>query len=83
MEVKITKTIISDGKEFKIKDDVHFTLLRNNKEYSCFGIIEDIAEDTFKIYNVVIDKWDIYDKLNVKYTEVKDGILKFTDNGAY
>lgn len=83
MEVKITKTIISNSREFKIGYDINFTYLKNNKEYLCFGIIEDIAEDTFKISNVMIDQWNVSDILNIKYTEVKDGILRFTDNGAY
>lgn len=81
MEVKITKTIISNGKEFKIKDDVHFYLLRNGKEYNCFGVITEIKEDKFQIDNVQIDTMNVSDELTIKYTEVKDGILKHAGNG--
>lgn len=83
MEVKITKTIISNRKEFKIKDDVHFYLLRNGKEYNCFGIITEIKEKEFQINNVQIDSMNVSDKLTIKYTEVKDGILNYTDNGMW
>lgn len=81
METKITKTIISnENKEFRIGNDIHFYLNRNNKTYDCFGIITEIKEDTFEIENVEIDKMKVSDKLTIQYTEVKDGILHFTDN---
>lgn len=87
-ECKITvvikkKLLSGEGKEFKINDDIHFTLCRNNKEYSCFGIIEDITDEAFKIRKVEIDAMHLADKLNVKFNEVKDGIIHFTDNGWY
>lgn len=83
MEIKITKTIISDNKEFKIRNDIHFHLLRNNKDYDCFGIITDIKENEFKICNVQIDGMNLIDELTIKYTEVKDGILHYTDDSWY
>jgi hypothetical protein len=83
MEVKITKTLIANGRNFKIGDDVHFYLLRNGKEYNCFGIITDIKESEFYIEDVEIDKMNVSDTLVIKYTEVKDGKLSYTDNGAY
>lgn len=87
-ECKITviikkKLLSGEGKEFKIDDDIHFTLCRNNKEYSCFGIIEDITDESFKIRKVDIDGMHLSDKLHVKFDEVKDGIIHFTDNGWY
>ena len=72
-----------DGKEFKISSDIHFTLCRNGKEYSCFGIIEDITGESFKISKVVIDKMRLIDELNVDFDEVKDGMIHHTDNGWY
>lgn len=87
-ECKITviikkKLLSSEGKEFKIGDDIHFTLCRNGKEYSCFGIIEDITDESFKIRKVEIDAMHLADKLHVEFKEVKDGIIHFTDNGWY
>ena len=82
MEVKITKTIISDeNKKFKIGDDIHFYLNRNNKTYDCFGIITEIKEDSFEINNVQLDKMNVSDTLTIKYDEVKDGVFHFTDTG--
>ena len=72
-----------DGKEFKISNDIHFTLCRNGKEYSCFGIIEDITGESFKISKVVIDKMRLIDELDVDFDEVKDGMIHHTDNGWY
>lgn len=83
MEVKITKKIISNDKEFKIGNDVCFDLLRNNKTYEVFGIITEIEEDKFRITQVQLDKMNLYDDLVIKYTEVKDGELHLTDNGWY
>lgn len=83
MEVKITKTIISNGKEFKIGNDIHFYLMRNDKTYDCFGIITEIKEDVFRINSVQLDKMNVYDELTIKYSEVKDGILRFADNNWY
>lgn len=83
MEVKITKTIISNDKEFKMGDDVYFDLFRNNKTYEVFGIITEIEEDKFRIDNVQLDHMRVYDELIIKYTEIKDGELHFTDNGWY
>lgn len=83
MEVKITKTIISDGKAFKIGNDIHFYLMRNDKTYDCFGIITEIKEDVFQIDSVQLDKMNVSDELTIKYSEVKDGILHFTDKSWY
>lgn len=84
MEVKIVKTLISnDNKEFKVGNDIHFFLNRNNKIYDCFGIITVIKEDVFEINNVQIDKMNISDELTIKYLEVKDGIIHHTDNNWY
>lgn len=84
MKAKITRTIISDeNKEFKIGNDVHFNLNRNDKTYSCFGVITSIEDDMFQIDNVQIDKMNVSDKLSIKYSEVKDGILHYTDNSWY
>lgn len=81
MEIKITKTIISDeNKEFKIGNDIHFLLERNNKTYDCFGIIIDIKEDVFEINSVEIDKMNVSDELSIKYSEVKNGIIHHTYN---
>ena len=33
------KLLSGEEKEFKIDDDIHFTLCRNNKEYSCIRMI--------------------------------------------
>ena len=82
MKTKIIREIIdNNNKTFKIGDDVHFTLNRNSKSYSCFGIINDIKEDGFGIENVEVDKMRVSDSLYVKYSEVKDGTLSITDNG--
>lgn len=70
-----------DGKEFKIGSDIHFTLCRNGKEYSCFGIIEDITDESFDISRVDIDNMSLSDCLRVEFEEVKDGIIHHTDNG--
>ncbi len=81
MRTKITRTIISDENiEFEVGNDVHFYLNRNDKMYSCFGIITSIEEDIFQIDNVQIDKMNVSDELSIKYSEVKDGILHYTDN---
>ena len=56
MKAEITKHLISDeDKAFEIGNDVHFYLNRNNKTYSCFGVITDIDEQSFKIRNVEVD----------------------------
>ena len=81
MEVKITKTIISEDKEFKIGNDIHFYLNRNDKTYDCFGVITDIEEDVFQINKVQLDKMNVSDELIIKYSEVKGGVLHFTDTG--
>ena len=81
--VNITKTITSDNKEFKIGDDIYFHLMRNDKIYDCFGVITNINEDTFEIDNVQLDKMNVSDKLTIKYSEIKDGMLHFTDNSWY
>lgn len=81
MEVKITKTIISGEKEFKIGNDIHFYLNRNDKTYDCFGVITDIKEGVFQINNVQLDKMNVSDTLTIKYDEVKDGVFHFTDTG--
>lgn len=78
----IEKRILSyDGKEFKIGSDIHFTLCRNGKEYSCFGVIEDITDESFRIGKVVIDKMRLYDELDIAFDEVEYGIIHYTDNG--
>ena len=80
----ITKSIIGDNNnEFKINDDINFILCRNNKEYKCFGIIVDIYEKAFKISDVVIDGMNLSKYLTVEFDEVKDGLIKYTDNGWY
>lgn len=84
MKSKITKQILSDnGKEFKIGDDVHFYLNRNNKTYDCFGVIQNIINDGFEIFKVQIDKMNVSDNLTIKFSEVKDGIINLTDNSWY
>lgn len=81
MEAKITKTIITnENQEFKINDDIHFYLNRNDKIYDCFGVITDIDDESFEIYEVQIDKMNVSDPLIIKYSEVKDGVLHHTDN---
>lgn len=82
IKVKITKTITTnENKEFKIGNDIHFYLNRNNKTYDCFGVIKEIEEDTFCIERVELDNMRIADVLTIKYEEVKDGIIHLTDNG--
>ena len=84
VNVVIKKRLLSsDGKEFKIGSDIHFTLCRNGKEYSCFGIIEDITDESFDISRVDIDNMSLSDCLRVEFEEVKDGIIHHTDNGWY
>ena len=75
------RLLSSDGKEFKIGSDIHFTLCRNGKEYSCFGIIENITDESFDISRVDIDNMSLSDCLRVEFEEVKDGIIHHTDNG--
>lgn len=76
MRTKIIKIIISDeGKEFKINDDIHFYLNRENKIYDCFGVVIDINENDFIINKVQIDKMNVSDLLTIRYSEVKDGII--------
>lgn len=78
----IKKRLLSgEGKEFKIGNDIHFTLCRNGKEYSCFGIIQDITDESFDISRVNIDNMVLSDGLRVEFKEVKDGIIHHTDNG--
>ena len=78
----IEKRLLScDGKEFKIGNDIHFTLCRKGKEYSCFGIVEDITDESFDISRVDIDNMTLSDGLRVEFEEVKDGIIHHTDNG--
>lgn len=80
----IEKRMLScDGKEFKIGNDIHFALCRNGKVYSCFGVIEDIADASFRISKVEIDKMKLLDELDIDFDEVKDGIIQHTDNGWY
>lgn len=84
MKINIIKQIADNSnKTFKVGDDIHFTLIRNNKFYSCFGIIKDIKEEGFVIENVEVDKMRVSDSLYIKYSEVKDGALSITDNGYY
>lgn len=84
MRSKITRTIISDeDKEFKIGDDVHFWLNRNNKTYECFGVITRIDEEEFEVGNVQLDKMSLSDVLVINYAEVHNGIFNHTDNGWY
>ena len=83
MEVKITKTIISDGREYKIGNDIHFYLNRNDKTYDCFGVITEIEENVFKINNIQLDKMHVSDELTIKHSEVKDGIIHLTDSSWY
>lgn len=85
MKAKITKTLISDeDKEFKIGDDIYFEYCKTDtKTYECFGVITDIEEDLFKINNVQIDGMSVSDILTIKYSEVKDGIIYYTDNSWY
>ena len=81
MEAKITKTIITnENQEFKINDDIHFYLNRNDKIYDCFGVITDIDDESFEICEVQIDKMNVSDPLIIKYSEVKDGVLHHTGN---
>ena len=75
------KLLSGEGKEFKIDDDIHFTLCRNDKEYSCFGTIEDISDESFDINRVDIDNMALYDGLRVKFREVKDGIINYANGG--
>lgn len=84
MKSKIIKKLITDeNKVFKKGDDVCFNLNRNKKEYQCFGVISDIMDNSFVIKKVQIDGMDIVGKLTIKYSEVKDGVLHLTDNGAW
>lgn len=77
MEAKITRTIIDNNEnERKIGNDVGFGLLRNDKCYTCVGVITDITERSFTITNVLIDKMPLSEKLIIKYEEVEDGILE-------
>ena len=78
----IEKKLLScDGKKFKIGSDVYFILYRNNKEYGCFGTIEDISDESFDINSVYIDDMMLYDGLRVKFNEVKDGIINYASGG--
>lgn len=84
VKAMIEKRLLScDGKKFKIGSDIHFTLCTNGKEYSCFGVVEDITEGSFRISRVEIDKMRLLDELDVNFEEVKDGIIHHTDNGWY
>lgn len=84
IKVAIEKKLLSsENKEFKIGSDIHFTLCRNAKEYSCFGVIKEIEDRWLEITKVEIDKMRLRDELNVGFDEVKDGIIHFTDNGWY
>ena len=75
------KLLSGNRKEFKIGSDIHFTLCRNGKEYSCFGTIEDILDESFDISRVDIDNMALYDGLRVKFREVKDGIINYASGG--
>lgn len=84
MEIKtvITKKLVSsEGKDFKIGNDIHFFLLRNEKKYDCFGVIKDIGENSFTITDVQIDKMNVSDTLDIKCEEVENGVIHITDNG--
>ena len=84
MEIKtvITKKLVSsEGKDFKIGNDIHFFLLRNEKRYDCFGVIKDIGENSFTITDVQIDKMNVSDALDIKFEEVENGVIHTTDNG--
>ena len=84
MEIKtvITKKLVSsEGKDFKIGNDIHFFLLRNEKKYDCFGVIKDIGENSFTITDVQIDKMNVSDTLIIKCEEVENGVIHTTDNG--
>lgn len=84
MKIKtvITKKLVSsEGKDFKIGNDIHFFLLRNEKRYDCFGVIKDIGEDSFTITKVQIDKMNVSDTLVIKCEEVENGVIHITDNG--
>ena len=84
MEIKtvITKKLVSsEGKDFKIGNDIHFFLLRNEKRYDCFGVIKDIGENSFTITDVQIDKMNVSDTLDIKCEEVENGVIHTTDNG--
>lgn len=84
VKVVIEKRLLSsDGKEFKIGSDIHFTICRSGKEYGCFGIIEDITDESFRISKVEIDKMRLLNELDVDFNAVKDGIIQHTDNGWY
>ena len=75
MEIKtvITKKLVSsEGKDFKIGNDIHFFLLRNEKRYDCFGVIKDIGENSFTITDVQIDKMNVSDALDIKFEEVEN-----------
>ena len=64
MKINIIKQIAdNNNKTFKVGDDIHFTLIRNDKFYSCFGIIKDIKEEGFVIENVEVDKMRVSDSL--------------------
>lgn len=82
MKVMISKTIIdNNGSKFKIGDDIHFVLNRNDKTYSCFGVIKDINDDSFLIENIEMDKMIISGTLEIRYAEVESGVLSITDCG--
>ena len=77
MKAKIIRTIIDNhGNEYKIDNDVVFELLRNDKCYTCVGVISRIGEEVFTIRNVLIDQMPVAATLTIKYEEVKDGVLK-------
>lgn len=78
----ITKKLLSsEGKEFRIGNDISFTLCKNGKEYSCFGIIEDITDKSFRIGKVEVDGMRLLDEIDIDFGEVKDGVIHHTDNG--
>ena len=84
MAEKITKLIEDNkGKEFKIGNDIHFLLNRNDKTYDCFGVIVDIYEKGFEINKVQIDKMNVSDNLIIKFEEVNNGEINLTDNSWY
>ena len=74
MHVKNTKTIIdSTGHEWSTGRDVCFTLLRDGRRSTCFGVITEINDEDFTITDIELNKVRIKGTLTIKYKEVAGG----------
>ena len=81
IEAKIVKKIVSNNKEFKIRDVVGFKLQRNDKIYDITGEISGIDDDGFCINHIRLDGMSMSNALFVKFAEVQDGAMHLIDCG--